>query len=67
MNNRAIVKQIRAALEKDTRINLHRYPITIATQDDGVIVAGEVESVGPKSWLSWQRRKLTVFNGSSIG
>jgi osmotically-inducible protein OsmY len=43
MNNKAIVKQIRATLEKDNRINLHRYPITIATQDGDVILAGEVE------------------------
>jgi osmotically-inducible protein OsmY len=48
MNNEAIVKQIRATLEKDTRINLHRYPITIATQDGDLILAGEVESVAAK-------------------
>jgi osmotically-inducible protein OsmY len=48
MNNEAIVKQIRATLEKDTRINLHRYPITITAQDGDLILAGEVESIAAK-------------------
>jgi osmotically-inducible protein OsmY len=48
MYRKAIIKQIRATLEKDTRVNLHRYPITIATQDGDVILAGEVESVAAK-------------------
>ena len=48
MNNEAIVKQVLATLEKDTRINLHRYPITIAAQNGDLILAGEVESIAAK-------------------
>lgn len=48
MDEERIVKQIRATLEKDTRINLHRCPITVAAQDGDLILAGEVESVAAK-------------------
>jgi osmotically-inducible protein OsmY len=48
MNSKEIVTQIRASLEKDTRINLHRYPITIATQNGDLILNGDVESVAAK-------------------
>jgi osmotically-inducible protein OsmY len=43
-----ITKEIRAALEKDRRINLHRYPIAITMQDGDLILAGEVESIAAK-------------------
>ena len=48
MNSKEIVRHIRATLEKDTRINLHRYPITIATQNGDLILSGDVESVSAK-------------------
>jgi osmotically-inducible protein OsmY len=48
MGKQGIVKEIRATLEKDTRINLHRYPITIAMQNDDLILTGEVESIAAK-------------------
>lgn len=48
MSNKTIAKQIRATLETDTRINLHHYPISIATQNGDVILAGDVESVAAK-------------------
>jgi len=48
MGKEGIVKEIRAALEKDTRIKVHRHPITIATQNGDVILAGEMESVAAK-------------------
>ena len=48
MNAERRVKEIRAALEKDPRINLHRYPITVATQNGDLILAGEVESIAAK-------------------
>jgi osmotically-inducible protein OsmY len=51
MNSKAIVKQLRATLEKDIRINLHHYPITIATQNSDLILAGEVESVAAKKLI----------------
>ena len=43
-----LTKKIRAALERDTRIKLHRFPIRIAVQNGDVILAGEMESVAAK-------------------
>ena len=49
MGEEKIVKEIRAALEKDTRINLHRYPIQIAVQNDGdLILDGVVADIAAK-------------------
>ncbi|HEU4341075.1 MAG TPA: BON domain-containing protein [Candidatus Binatia bacterium] len=42
------VKQIRAALERDTRINLHRFPINIAMQNGDLVLEGEVEDIAAK-------------------
>jgi len=44
----ALTKKIRAALERDTRINLHRFPVRIAMQNDDIILAGEMENVAAK-------------------
>ena len=43
-----LTKRIRAALERDIRINLHRFPISIALQNDDVILAGEMANVAAK-------------------
>jgi hypothetical protein len=43
-----VVKEVRAALERDNRINLHRYPISVTTQNGDLILAGEVESIAAK-------------------
>ena len=43
-----LTKKIRAAFEKDTRINLHRFPIRIALENGDVILAGEMENVSAK-------------------
>jgi osmotically-inducible protein OsmY len=49
MAEERIVKEIRAALEKDTRINLHRYPIQIAVQNDGdLILDGVMADIAAK-------------------
>jgi len=49
MGEERIVKEIRATLEKDTRINLHRYPIQIAVQNDGdLILDGVVADIAAK-------------------
>ena len=48
MREERIVKEIRATFEKDTRINLHRYPISIGMQNGDLILAGEVESIAAK-------------------
>lgn len=58
MNSKEIVRHIRATLEKDTRINLHRYPITIATQNGDLILSGDVESVSAK--------KLTLLAAAEV-
>jgi osmotically-inducible protein OsmY len=48
MSEERIVKEIRATLEKDTRINLHRYPIHIAVQGGDLILEGVVEGIAAK-------------------
>ena len=48
MNHKAIVKQVRVTLERDARIKLHRFPITIATQNGDLILSGDVESITAK-------------------
>jgi osmotically-inducible protein OsmY len=48
MAEEIILRHILAALEKDTRVNLHRYPITIAMQNGDLILAGEMESIVAK-------------------
>ncbi|MDP1537010.1 MAG: BON domain-containing protein [Burkholderiales bacterium] len=44
----AVIKQVRKALEHDTRINLHRHPVRIGHAGDVVMLEGEVESVAAK-------------------
>lgn len=45
----AIVKQVRAGLEHEPRINLHRYPLRIDyLDDDTVLLEGEVADVAAK-------------------
>lgn len=48
MSEENIVKEIRATLEKDPRINLHRYPITVAIEKGDLILAGDVENIAAK-------------------
>src|SRR5574342_86230 len=48
MNDEKIVREIHAALEKDIRINLHRYPIQIAIQNEDLILQGAVENIPVK-------------------
>jgi osmotically-inducible protein OsmY len=48
MTEQTVVKEIRAALERDRRINLHRYLIDIAMQDGDVVLTGEMESIAAK-------------------
>jgi osmotically-inducible protein OsmY len=44
----AVRKQVHAALERETRINLHRHPIRIDTADGTVTLEGEVADVAAK-------------------
>jgi osmotically-inducible protein OsmY len=48
MSEEEIVKEIRATLEKDPRINLHRYPITVAIENGDLVLAGDVENIAAK-------------------
>ena len=43
-----LTTKIRAALERDTRINLHRFPIGIAMQNSDIILTGDMENVAAK-------------------
>jgi osmotically-inducible protein OsmY len=44
-----LVRQVRAALEHDPRVNLHRHPIAIGYEADGsLVLEGEAESLAAK-------------------
>ena len=45
---RDIPKRLRAKLEHDTRVNLHRHPIDIRVEGDDLILEGDVENVRAK-------------------
>lgn len=48
-NGHSIIKAIRAGLEREPRINLHRWPIHLEMSDDGVLIMkGDVESLSAK-------------------
>ncbi len=44
----AVIKRVHRALEYETRINLHRHPVTIGFTDGAVILDGEVPDVAAK-------------------
>ena len=46
--NEAIVKRIRAGLEHERRINLHRHPLRVNVLDGAVLLEGEVDSIAAK-------------------
>jgi osmotically-inducible protein OsmY len=43
-----IVKEVRAALEHEPRINLHRYPVQVTYSDDALVLEGDMETIGAK-------------------
>lgn len=47
-NREAIVRQVHGALERESRIALHRYPIRIGVVDDAVVLEGEVAGIAAK-------------------
>jgi len=53
-----IIKLVHRALEYETRINLHRFPVTIGFTDGAVIREGEVERLAEKNSPSSMRRQL---------
>jgi len=44
----ALIDRIRAALEKDIRINLHRFPIALSFDGADLVLAGNVEDIAAK-------------------
>jgi hypothetical protein len=64
MAEERIVREIHAALEKDTVLTFITIQLPFPTGGD-LILAGEVEISQRKNGLSWQRRKLKMFNESS--
>jgi osmotically-inducible protein OsmY len=44
----AIINRIGAALEKETRVNLHRHPIKLEFAGDDLVLTGELEDVAAK-------------------
>lgn len=44
----AVIERIHAALEKEVRINLHRYPIRLEFSGDDLVLTGEAEDVAAK-------------------
>lgn len=43
-----VIKAVRAAFERDPRINLHRHPIAMAFEDGALTLEGEAESIAAK-------------------
>lgn len=43
-----MTRRVRAALERETRINLHRFPIRIESEEDVVTLEGEVADIAAK-------------------
>lgn len=43
-----VIKQVRRALEREPRVNLHRYPVAIGYTDGAVVLEGEVTDVAAK-------------------
>lgn len=48
MHDETVLKEIRAALERDARIDIHHHPIGIATEDGDLILTGEMASIAAK-------------------
>jgi osmotically-inducible protein OsmY len=46
--NAQVIKQVRAAFEREPRINLHRYPVHMDFRDGVLTLEGEVEHVAAK-------------------
>jgi osmotically-inducible protein OsmY len=47
-SNESTGRRVRGALEKETRVNLHRHPIKVDVADDAVVLEGEVDDIAAK-------------------
>ena len=61
METNTAVKEVRAALERDTAINLHRHPVDVTVEDGAVVLDGEVESIAAKRLALAHARGLNGF------
>jgi osmotically-inducible protein OsmY len=48
LNKDAIVRHVRAGLERERRIDLHRHPLEVNVVDGAVLIEGEVDSIAAK-------------------
>lgn len=47
-HNEAIMKRVQGALEREPRVNIHRFPLRMDYQDGAVLLEGEVEDIAAK-------------------
>ena len=59
----ALIARIRATLEKDTRVNLHRFPIALSFDGDDLVLAGAVQHIAAKKIAL----ELTAGAAPSVG
>lgn len=45
-----VLKEVRAAFEREPLVNLHRYPVKMEFADGGLTLEGEVELIATKKW-----------------
>ena len=48
MDKKAILREIRALLEKERRINFHHHPIRLSFSNDDLVLEGEAENIAAK-------------------
>ncbi len=63
IESEAAVKQVRAALEYEPSINLHRFPVKISVDAGAVVLEGEVESVAAKKLALEHARSVEGVRG----
>jgi len=62
-NNEEQIAEIRAHLEKEPVVNLHRYPVEIRIEDGGVVLEGEVEHLAAKRLIPLTAARLAPDKG----
>ena len=52
-----ILKEVRAALECETRVNLHRYPVHLSFSAGDLVVGGVIPREGRAGWWNYHKRR----------
>ncbi len=52
------VKEVLAALERDPRVDMHRYPVQVCVQDDMLVLEGTLENIAAKKVASLIAHRL---------